>query len=51
MISSSVSDPDLDSDPLGSALILLSWIWIRIGNADPDLDPEATILTKIYKII
>jgi hypothetical protein len=35
----------------GSALIWLSWIQIRIriGNADPVLDPGAWKLTKIYK--
>jgi hypothetical protein len=26
----------VDPDPHGSALIWLSWICIRIGNADPD---------------
>ncbi len=35
----------------GSALIWMSWIRnrVRIGNADPDPDPGAWILTKIYK--
>jgi hypothetical protein len=31
----------LDPDPHGSALIWLSWIRIRIGNADPDPDRGA----------
>jgi hypothetical protein len=35
------------SDVDGSSLIWLSWIRIRIGNADPYL--EARKLTKIYK--
>ncbi len=35
----------LDPDPHGSALILLFWIRIRLGNADPD--PGAKKLTKI----
>ncbi len=33
----------------GSALIWLSWIGIRIGNADPDPDPGARKLTKVRK--
>jgi hypothetical protein len=43
----SVSDPDTH----GSALIWLTWIRIRIENADtyPDPDPEARKLTKIKK--
>jgi hypothetical protein len=43
----SVSDPDTH----GSALIWLTWIRIRIENADtyPDPDPEARNLTKIKK--
>jgi hypothetical protein len=40
----SVVDPDPDSP--GSAFIRLSWIRIRIGNADPD--PGAWNWTKIY---
>ncbi len=42
---SSVVDPD----PHGSALIGLSWIRIRIGNADLDPDPGAWKLAKINK--
>jgi hypothetical protein len=40
-----------DLDPHGSLLLKLSWnrILIRIGNADPDLDPEAMKLNKINK--
>jgi hypothetical protein len=37
----------VDPDPQRSAFVWMSWIWIRIGNADPD--PEAWKLTKIYK--
>jgi hypothetical protein len=37
------------SDPHRSAFIWLSWIRIRIGNADPD--PGAWKLNKIYKQI
>ncbi len=29
-------DSAADPDPHGSALIWLSWVRIRIGNADPD---------------
>jgi hypothetical protein len=39
----SVSDPD----PHGTALILLSWVRIRIGNADPDKGTRKSI--KINK--
>ncbi len=34
----------VDSDPHGSVLIWLSWIRIRIGNADPSSNP------RIYQI-
>jgi hypothetical protein len=34
-------------DPPGTAFFWLSWIWICIGNANPD--QGARILTKIYK--
>ncbi len=37
----------ISKDPHESVLIWLSWIRIRIGNADPD--PGAWILTKINK--
>jgi hypothetical protein len=37
----------MDPDPHGSVSIWQSWIWIRIGNADPD--PGAWKLTKIYR--
>ncbi len=40
-------DPNPDSP--GSLFIWRSWIRIRIGNGDPDLDPGAWKLTKIYK--
>ncbi len=43
----SVVEPELD--PHGSALIWLSWIRIRIANADPDPDLGAGKLTKINK--
>jgi hypothetical protein len=36
VVKSSVVDPDLDQDQHGSAFILLSWILISIGYADPD---------------
>jgi hypothetical protein len=38
----------VDPEPHGSALIWLSWIWIRIGNADPD--PGAWKYNKIVTI-
>jgi hypothetical protein len=37
----------VDPDPHGVAFIWLSWIRIRIGNAEPD--PGALKFTKIYK--
>jgi hypothetical protein len=40
---------DLDLDLHGSANIYLSWIRILVENADPDLDPGAWKLKKIYK--
>ncbi len=43
ILKGTVSDPD----PHGSVLIWLSWIRIRIGNADPD--PGARKLKKINK--
>ncbi len=43
----SVVDSIVDQDPLGFTLIGLSWIQIRIWNADPDLG--AWKLTKIIK--
>ncbi len=46
----SVLISDVDPDPRGSALSWLLWIRIRIGNADPDLDPWAWKLTKIKRI-
>ncbi len=39
---------DLDPDPY-SALIWLSWIRIRIGNADTDPDSGALEFIKIYQ--
>ena len=39
----------VDPNPHGSAFIWLSWIRIRMGNAD--LDPGAWKLTKFYKHI
>jgi hypothetical protein len=39
----------VDPDPYGSAMIWLSWIRIRVGNADPGPDPGARKLTKINK--
>ncbi len=45
VVRTSVVDPD--STGSGSAFIWLSWIRIRIGNADPD--PGEWKLTKLYK--